>query len=735
MGTVYSAMDAVLEERVALKLMRSSLAEDPEAVARFHWEVRLARRVTHRNVARTFDIGEDAGRPFLTMELVEGESLHARLRAQGALPLVTVVALGRQVCEALAAAHDSGVIHRDLKPANILVEPEGRAVVTDFGIAHRSHLGGTAPRTDSVVLGTPDYMAPEQRAGSAPTPKTDLFALGVTLYEMATGHRPSTADAPTPLASESLSTEHALPPTLRDVIHWCTHHDPEQRPTSARVVGSALDRAARQGRTRGTTTGHDQAPARDFAPVDPGHQALAVLPLRYHGPPQDAYLAEAMTEHLVDLLSMTQGLRMSGLGATAHFAEQRDPRGIGRALGVDTVIDGTLHRAGPRLRVTIRVLETQGGRQTWCETFDGELRDVFELQDHIATQIAEALRLRLERASYEFTAPAEAVELFLRARLHLTTLGDRAEYLAAADALERCLALAPGFPSALASLALTYAGLRFVYSPVDDERDWPSLCETAVAEALRDAPDLPETHLAAARMQGQQGDFLGAARALARALELAPTHAATHAMLGTLQCEAGLTDEGRRHIELAIELDPRDLSPLFGLARHHGLHGDYEQFEATVERLCAWAPRMQPIIAVLRMRVAIWRGDRPQIRRWHDVIRHSHSSQLQFVEDLGRYVLGELELPAVQAAFEARFPATVSRRRRAVNDQVLVEALMARGEHALGMEHLHDLAMTMLVDIDWLERCPLLEPLRGKPPMATIESTVRARAQAIWSIA
>jgi serine/threonine-protein kinase len=243
MGEVYRAEDLLLEQRVALKLLPVELAADPDRISRLLTEVRLARQVSHPNVCRVWDVGEADGHRFLTMELIEGEDLAALLRQVGRFPGERGLDIARQLCAGLAAAHDRGVVHRDLKPANVLVDRNGRVHVTDFGLA----LAGAAEGPEALA-GTPGYMAPEQLAGRAATARSDLYALGVVLYELFTGQRPYRATSPDELRrriaeeaprppSEVVSD---LDPALERVILRCLERDPESRPSSALAVAGAL---------------------------------------------------------------------------------------------------------------------------------------------------------------------------------------------------------------------------------------------------------------------------------------------------------------------------------------------------------------------------------------------------------------------------------------------------------------------------------------------------------------
>ncbi|MCA9706494.1 MAG: protein kinase [Myxococcales bacterium] len=752
MGSVHAVLDRELGERVALKVLTTEGTLRPETVERFRREVRVARKITHRNAARTFDIGEHAGLHFLTMELVEGESL-AALLGRGPLAPERVIEIGRQICDGLGAVHEAGIVHRDLKPANVLLEAGGRVVLTDFGVARSTIEDDGVTREGVLLVGTPRYMAPEQVAGEPLTPRTDLYALGLLLYEAATGRLPfaakdaiGTAMARLHELPESPLRHVDLPPPLTAAIMACLERDPARRPASAAALRAMLggEPEASTGTGEGSDpmlaassapSGTDSSGSHRFASLDVGEQCLAVLPLRYRGPADDAYLAEALTEQLIDLLSMTRGLRVPAAGATEPFADRRDPRAVREALGVDAVVDGTMQKGGSQLRVAIRLVDAHTGYQTWSERFDGELEDVFQLQDRIATKVAETLRLQLESTRFRFTGPPEAMELYMRARVRMRNyhLGGT-EPDGAPALLRRCLDQAPDFAPALAAYAMVCARMWFFYGQRDGEHEWAAECERSVARALEVGPGLPDTHLAAARMYWQLGRFRESARALQQALDLAPTHAAAHGYLGVLQCEAGRSKEGFEHIELALELEPTDVSPLLTAVHHMALHGDHERLEASIRRVWDTMPDARFPIKVMRLRIALWHRDPVEIRRWRDALSHVDKPFRPFVEVVASHVLGEATADEVQASLDANAPPTASLRYRALVEQVQVEGLLARGELEPALEGLERLAAGVLVDVDWLEHCPLMEPLRADPRMFKVRAKVRERAQAIWTI-
>lgn len=753
MGSVHLAIDRELGERVALKVLSRATDARTDVLERFRREVRMARRVAHRNAVRTFDIGEHEGLHFLTMELVEGESLAALLRREGSLPQERLVDFGRQICEGLAAVHEAGIVHRDLKPSNVLVASSGRVVLTDFGVARPTTADDTLTQDSRVIVGTPHYMAPEQLTGGPVTAQSDLYALGLVLYEMATGCRPfdrpaivATASARLREDPEPLHHHVSVPAWLEHAIMACLEREPGRRPRDAGTVRTllvphAIDTDTKLDHPGDATHASEAPPTLGSTVVHEGFegapaQGLAVLPLRYRGPADDAYLAEAMTEQLVDLLSMTRGLRVPAVGATQRFAENRDPRAVREALGVDAVVDGTVQRMGSQLRVAVRLLDARTGYQTWSDHLDGELRDVFALQDRIASRVVETLRLRLESSRWEGTVPVEAIEPYLRARLRMRSfLVGGAGPEGAAALLERCLELAPEFAPAWAAYATVCARMWFFQGGRQGDRGWHARGTEAIERALALGPRLPDTHLGVARMRAEEGRFAEAVSSLQRALELAPTHAAAHAFLGTLQCEAGRPAEGIRQIELAVDLDPVHVSPLITVARHLAMHGERERCEAIMQRLWHDDPDTRFAAMTLYLRVALWEADLEQLRHWRDAVATTRMDRAILVQTTASYALGEVDEATLLATLETIAPqGGCSPRFRALQEQCVVEGLLVRGQDDAALTRLEGLAEHILIDVDWLDRCALLLRLAAEPRMWTVQQKVRNRVQELWAL-
>lgn len=725
MGAVYRVFDRMLGERVALKVLART---SPAAIERFSREVRLGRKVTHPNIVRTHDLGEDRGLHFLTMALVEGRSLDGVLAERGAFPPEEVVPLGVAIASGLHAAHEAGVIHRDLKPANVLLGDDGRVLVTDFGIARAAD---TSDRThdDGTVLGTPHYMAPEQVSGQTVDERTDLYALGCILYELLTGAPPF--EGPTPMAVVSQRLLHeapedprqraAVPDPLAELVMRCLRREPGERPGSASLVAEALGSGA------ALTSGSGRMSL--FAPLPvQGQPSVAVLPFRYRGPAEHDYLGEGLAEELIDVLSRTRGLKVLALGATQPFEDDRDPRRVGRELRAHAVVDGTVTLGGERVRLSARLIDASGV-QIYSEVFEGDFSDVLAFQESMGRRVAEALRLEVEAAHHRREAPEEAVALYLRGRRGLMADVMDAPERAEAD-LERSLELAPRMKPAIAALAM--ASVRAWWGRPDPEGERAERAMQNVWRAMEDAPSLGETHLARAMLAGQTGDFHQVAQSVMRALELVPTLSFAHYYLGALQIEAGREREGRERLELALELDPSLHAARFSLARLDALQGRWESHERHLAQLTEVAGGMTMPLCGLRFRSALWRGDREQARRWWQATAELPTPIAARTAEVFAVGVGEGDADAAEAIVDATSDPTSNLRFRSLILQIAAEIFAASGHTDRALAMVERAAESALVDVVWLRRCPLFADVHDHPSFQSALRTVDRRAREVW---
>ncbi len=741
MGSVYRARDTELDELVALKMLRKELIDAPGMLQRFRQEVKIARRVTHKNVARTFDIGEHAGEKFLTMELIDGQPLSALIPAEGAAPpfVVDVVCA---ICEGLAAAHEAGVVHRDLKPDNVLLAKDGRVVVTDFGIAH-ALADPSQGQTGGAPIGTPAYMSPEQVQGTvAIDPRADLYALGALAYEMLTGARAWQGASPFVVAAQRLTQpppdprarRPELPAALAEVVLRLMARRPEDRFPNALAAADAF-RAARPERTPAPALQRraTSQPSLPRVVTNPGERTVAVLPFRNGGLPEDDYIAEGLTEDLTDVLSMTRGLRVRPRGMVKHHTQGGthgdDPRALGRKLDVQVVVEGSVRRAGSGYRLVARVISVADGFQLWASRFDRRGGEILQVMDEVARAIAIALTAQLHAPAREALSDPIAIELYLRGRVALRTSLHSSDRLSeVVDLFEEALTRAPGDPTLLAGCATARARLAFFSG--ENARQAAELAREVAERAIAAAPESGEPWLALASVHLYIGDSTEAIRALRQTLSVAPSLARAHELLGRILLEAGLLEEATKRLQSAVALDPTVVEPRFDLARAHALLGDFQQADALLQQPVDEAPA-EFIRIAMHLRMRLWRMPALGPAPWPE--GDLGDGIAQRVYRVWRRVLtsGRIEATDIED-WEGTVAAAGGQQRLApIMLQFYVESLTAAGEHERAFDPLKRSVELGFPDLGWMDRCPLLSPMRGDPRFSTLRATVEERARAV----
>ena len=719
MGTVYRARDVLLGEQVALKVLRAELAADPGALERFRREVKLARRVSHRHVARMFDLGSDGAQQFLVMELVDGESLAAILR-RGPLPVARVVDVAIALCAGLGAAHEAGVVHRDLKPENVMIAADGRAVITDFGVARAALAEASGDTERGVAVGTPWYMAPEQLAAADVDHRADLWALGVILYEMLTGVRPfggeslgavAVAQTRGP-AYELASLRPETPATLAAIIDRLLERERERRFGNAADVARALGGGAVTGATRS-----DRATGAGRATT-----TLAVLPLR--GAPEDAYLADGVLDDLIDVLSMTRGLRVRSRGAVQALGAL-PPEEAGLRLDVRFVIDASLRRRPGGLRLAARLISVADGVQVHATRTDCTEAEILDASERLARDIAAALATRVERVEPRPTDP-RAVELYLRARGELRRFW-RAHVERAVELLDEARPLAADAPALLSARAFAQVR-RWLISEGAALGD---VAHAAALEAIAAAPQHGEARVALGMARINRGEVEAGVADLAWALSRAPLMPAAHEQAGRILVEVGATDEGLARLRTAARLDPEHAAGVEAeIARVHALAGRWDEVARTLAPwLDADDPPVRLLAQVLGARLAMWRGG-GGAQAWADeAARASGNMVVRIFGD----VLRDRVLADADWAWLLGLVANpgAALRGRLFVGQVATELALYAGDPTRALAALETTAALGLFDTVWIERCPLLAAIADEPRLAAARAAVAERAAAV----
>jgi serine/threonine protein kinase/Flp pilus assembly protein TadD len=584
MGVVYKAKDTRLGRSVALKFLPDDISKDAQAIERFRREARAASSLNHPHICTIHDVGEFEGRPFIAMELLEGQTLKHRISAKP-IAISELLDIGIQIADGLESAHSKGIVHRDIKPANIFLVDHGPAKILDFGLAKLARnqvsdsISESSMQTRTVLegddfitspgssVGTVAYMSPEQARGETLDLRSDLFSLGVVLYEMATGVIPFAGSTSALIFDGILHSEAApvtrlnsrLPFAMENIFAKALEKDTDLRYQTAAELRADLKRLRRDldsNRRPGTeksdsSSGHSSVAA-------PAKKSVAVLYFENQGGgKEDEYFRDGMTEDIITELSKITQLQIFPRSEMLAFRDKpANAAQVGQQLGATFVLEGTIRRSGNRLRITAQLVEGSTRHSVWAERYDRQLEDVFAIQDEIARSIAHALRITLTPQEEKIigikpTENTQAYDFYLRGRSY--TRRENMDY--ALQMFEQAIQLDKNF-------ALAYAGIAhlcgLIFELRDQSPDWLSRGIAACDRAMALAPDLPEVMVARARLFYAQKKFdeteLMARRAIERKLDCD----GSWNILGRALLSQGKYEEAANLAEQALESNGDD---------------------------------------------------------------------------------------------------------------------------------------------------------------------------------
>jgi eukaryotic-like serine/threonine-protein kinase len=595
MGEVYLAEDTKLNRRVALKFMPVHLAQDPELRVRFTREAQAAAKLDHPNIVTIYEVGEFNGRPFFAMQYVCGKTLHDCLEEQP-LPVSKVVHLISQVSDGLAKAHAVGVTHRDIKSANIIVDEDFRPKILDFGLA--TVQGGDLLTKAGSTLGTIAYMSPEQAQGREVDYRSDLFSLGVVLYELIAGRTPFkrnndaatihaiVSESPEPLARYKSD----VAPELQRIVAKVLAKNPLERYQSAADFSADLRSVGRSADSgEHSTTGR----------VAASRPSIAVLPFtNMSADAENEYFSDGLTEELLNVLAKNPQLKVTGRTSSFAFkGKQEDLRGIGQKLGVETLLEGSVRKAGNRVRITVQLISVADGFHLWSETYDRILDDIFAVQDDIAKAVSAAMRVTLVGVTEDKrTVNPESYALALRAH-QSSLLMTKESLVTAVELYQRAIAIDPDNSRAWAGLSYAY-GLRAAFGHGSYEIDYRKARETA-EKALALDELLPEAHEAMSLVRASlELQFKEGEQEIRRAYALAPNNSSIVSHFARFLVYRGMFDEAMRLAKQSVELDPLSPSAHMNRASIFAFAGQLEDAELSYLRTLELSPDMTSVRAL-----------------------------------------------------------------------------------------------------------------------------------------
>jgi serine/threonine protein kinase/tetratricopeptide (TPR) repeat protein len=646
MGVVYKAQDTKLDRLVAIKFLPQHLTSDSLEKERFVHEAKTASALNHPNITTVYEIDEFEEQMFIAMEYCEGETLK-RIIEKETLSVKRVLDIGIQICEGLAMAHEKGIVHRDIKSDNIMLTPRGQAKIMDFGLAKLK--GAAKLTTAGTTLGTAAYMSPEQASGDKVDQRSDIFSLGVVLYEMVTGHLPFKGDhqaaiiysiinePPEPLARYKAD----VPEALQRTVDKALRKDVGTRYQSAADVMADLKELQQESVTQAILSGKSgyrvswkkrpkpilttgvillaavilvagyfvlrpsQTTETSGIKMTTGtvwQNSIAVLPFRDFSANKDQeYFCDGMTDAIIGKLSGLGDLKVISMSSTMRYkGSDRDIKKIGQELDVNTVLEGSIQKEDERVRVSAQLINVANDAHLWSQTYDRELESIFAIQDDISQAIVDVMKIRLlgeDRTSFakRYTESVEAYNAYVQGRF-LWNKRTEEHLMKAIEYFQKAVELDPNY-------ALAYAGLADAYSVLPSNIGYPveealPKAKEAAGRALELDENLAEAHASSGLALKIAGEFEEAEKEYLRSIELNPGYAYAHYWYSLLLDDVGRDEEGLKELEIAFDLDPLSVVILTNLARKKGMSGDWSKAEELIGRAVEIEPSRGATYAV-----------------------------------------------------------------------------------------------------------------------------------------
>jgi len=568
MGVVFKAEDIRLKRPVALKLLPFELSQSPEARERFVREAQAAAALDHPNICTVYEVEEREGQAYIAMTYIDGQSIKEKI-AQGPLKIEETLDIAVQVAEGLKEAHRKGIVHRDIKPANVMLTAKGQAKIMDFGLARLENAGDLTKT--AIVMGTVAYMSPEQALGKKVDHRTDIWSFGCLLYEMLAGHGPFQGGHEQAIFQSIVHVDpqpvtalrQDIPAGVVKILERCLQKNPLDRYPDAAALISDLK-----------SVNLAEIASLSSVALPKMTPSIAVLPFIDMSPDKDQdYFGEGIAEELINALAHIQDLRV--VARTSAFALKGmnlDIREIGRKLDVKAMLEGSVRKAGNRLRVTAQLINVEDGFHLWSERYDREMDDIFAIQDEITAAIVDSLKVTLkvgEKTALRkrSTEDPEAYSLYLKG-LYFHSRPSFESYSKALNFFQAAIDKDPNFAQAYAGMAFIFGGLGILNLAPPSEM-WPK-AKAALQKALSLDEDLAEAHAVAAMLAFWfEWDWEAAGRSFEKVISLNPGDATSHGARGWFCLNRRRFDEAIREIKKALELDP--LMPLY-YAWSVGLH-------------------------------------------------------------------------------------------------------------------------------------------------------------------